>query len=55
MSARDASDLDPLETQEWLDALSAVQRHRGAERANFVVNRRRRQRRAAKGCTCRSR
>ena len=38
MSARDASDLDPVETQEWLDALSAVQQHRGAERANFVVN-----------------
>ena len=38
MSARDASDLDPVETREWLDALSAVQRHRGAERANFVVN-----------------
>jgi pyruvate dehydrogenase E1 component len=38
MSARDAGDTDPVETQEWLEALGAVQQHRGAERANFVVN-----------------
>ena len=31
-------DLDPLETQEWLDALKAVQQHQGAERANFLVD-----------------
>ncbi len=31
-------DLDPLETQEWLDALKAVQHHQGAERANFLVD-----------------
>ncbi|HVJ59624.1 MAG TPA: pyruvate dehydrogenase (acetyl-transferring), homodimeric type, partial [Burkholderiaceae bacterium] len=39
MTGQDASDLDPLETQEWLDALSAVQAHRGRERTNFIVNR----------------
>jgi pyruvate dehydrogenase E1 component len=38
MSARDPGDLDPVETQEWLDALNAVQQHRGAGRANYVVN-----------------
>ncbi len=31
-------DLDPLETQEWLDALRAVQQYQGAERANFLVD-----------------
>ena len=31
MSARDLSDLDPIETLEWLDALSAVREHRGPE------------------------
>ena len=31
-------DLDPLETQEWLDALRAVQQHQGPERANFLVD-----------------
>jgi len=31
-------DLDPLETQEWLDALRAVQQHLGPERANFLVD-----------------
>ncbi|MER2527561.1 MAG: pyruvate dehydrogenase (acetyl-transferring), homodimeric type [Candidatus Competibacter denitrificans] len=31
-------DLDPLETQEWLDALKAVHQHLGAERANFLVD-----------------
>jgi pyruvate dehydrogenase E1 component len=30
-------DLDPLETQEWLDALRAVQQYQGPERANFLV------------------
>jgi pyruvate dehydrogenase E1 component len=30
-------DLDPLETQEWLDALNAVQQHQGIERANFLI------------------
>ncbi|VTU13111.1 Pyruvate dehydrogenase E1 component [Variovorax sp. SRS16] len=32
-------DLDPTETGEWVDALSAVQQHRGNERANFLLNR----------------
>ena len=31
-------DLDPVETQEWVDALSALEVHGGPERANFVVN-----------------
>ncbi|MGB8419198.1 pyruvate dehydrogenase (acetyl-transferring), homodimeric type [Paraburkholderia sp.] len=31
-------DLDPLETSEWLDALRAVQQHRGTERTNYLVN-----------------
>jgi pyruvate dehydrogenase E1 component len=38
MSARDADDLDPIETQEWIEALAALRQQRGAERANFVVN-----------------
>jgi len=33
------SDLDPLETAEWTDALSAVQLHRGGERSNYLINR----------------
>ncbi len=32
-------DLDPTETGEWIDALGAVQQHRGGERANFLLNR----------------
>ena len=32
-------DLDPIETGEWLDALKAVQQHRGTERTNFIVSR----------------
>ena len=31
-------DEDVLETREWLDALAALEAHRGKERANFVVN-----------------
>lgn len=32
-------DLDPKETGEWIDALGAVQQHRGSERTNFLLNR----------------
>jgi len=32
-------DLDPTETGEWIDALSAVKAHRGSERTNFILNR----------------
>ncbi|WP_179403672.1 pyruvate dehydrogenase (acetyl-transferring), homodimeric type [Burkholderia guangdongensis] len=32
-------DKDPLETTEWLDALRAVQQHRGHDRANYLVER----------------
>src|SRR5262245_23947139 len=38
MTVADAHDLDPQETREWLDALSAVRGHRGNDRAEFVVN-----------------
>ena len=38
MKVAEAQDLDPQETRDWLDALSAVQGHRGNERAEFVVN-----------------
>ena len=31
-------DADPAETDEWLDALKAVELHRGHERANVLVN-----------------
>ncbi|TNW54255.1 hypothetical protein, partial [Acinetobacter baumannii] len=32
-----ANDPDPQETQEWLDALSAVIDREGAERAHFLI------------------
>ena len=32
-------DLDPIETEEWVDALRAVQQHRGGERSNYLINR----------------
>ena len=32
-------DPDPIETEEWLDALQAVRQHRGTERTNFLVGR----------------
>src|SRR3989339_330645 len=31
-------DLDPVETDEWSDALRAVQQHRGSGRSNYLVN-----------------
>lgn len=30
-------DVDPIETQEWLEALQAVKYHVGADRANFIL------------------
>ncbi len=30
-------DLDPIETQEWLEALQSMQYHSGAERVNFIL------------------
>src|SRR6185503_9471070 len=39
MSAHHTGDVDPLETQEWIDALAAVRSHRGGERANELINR----------------
>ena len=32
-------DVDITETSEWLDALKAVQAHRGVARTNYIVNR----------------
>ena len=32
-------DIDPQETQEWLDALEAVLEHEGAERAHYLLER----------------
>ena len=34
---RDLHDIDPLETQEWLDALHAVIENEGVERAHFLL------------------
>jgi pyruvate dehydrogenase E1 component len=36
MSPQD--DVDPGETSDWLDALKAVQAHRGVDRANYLIN-----------------
>ncbi len=36
-AANDPSDIDPLETQEWLDALDAVLDREGPERAHFLL------------------
>ena len=33
----DAHDIDPIETQEWLDALSSVLESEGTERAHFLL------------------
>ena len=30
-------DVDPIETQEWLDALSSVLENEGSERAHFLL------------------
>ena len=30
-------DIDPIETQEWLDALSSVLETEGEERAHFIL------------------
>jgi pyruvate dehydrogenase E1 component len=32
-------DPDPAETSDWIDALRAVQQHRGGDRSNFIINR----------------
>ena len=32
-------DIDPIETQEWLDALSSVLENEGSERAHFLLGR----------------
>lgn len=33
----DVNDIDPIETQEWLDALSSVLESEGTERAHFLL------------------
>ncbi|MCP2040626.1 pyruvate dehydrogenase E1 component [Neisseria sp. HSC-16F19] len=35
--AQELNDIDPIETQEWLDALGSVLQHEGAERAHFLL------------------
>ncbi len=32
-------DLDPVETQEWLDSLESVQAHEGEERVHYILSR----------------
>ncbi len=39
MGAVEPGDLDPIETEEWLDALKAVLQHRGPERARDLMSR----------------
>ncbi|MFK7912893.1 MAG: pyruvate dehydrogenase (acetyl-transferring), homodimeric type [Pseudomonadales bacterium] len=39
MALRDGPDLDPAETQEWLDALEYILENEGVERANFLLGR----------------
>lgn len=39
MDARTSSDIDPAETQEWLDSLAAVVQYEGVERAQFLLER----------------
>ncbi len=39
MSAVELGDLDPIETEEWLEALKAVLQHRGLERARDLTSR----------------
>jgi pyruvate dehydrogenase E1 component len=34
---QDATDVDPLETQEWIDALESTLAHAGVERAHFLL------------------
>ncbi len=34
---KELQDIDPLETQEWLDALKAVIENEGVERAHFLL------------------
>ena len=37
MATEKNNDIDPIETQEWLDALQAVVTHDGDERAAFLI------------------
>ncbi len=39
MAQRDARDQDPLETEEWLEALDSVVRQAGSERAQYLLER----------------
>ena len=38
MDMQDIPDVDPQETQEWLDALDGVIRNEGAERAQYLLD-----------------
>ena len=35
--AKKIKDIDPQETQEWLDSISSVIRHQGVERAQYLI------------------
>ena len=37
MTAQLSHDLDPVETQEWIEALNAVLTHEGVDRAHFLL------------------
>ncbi|MEJ2608767.1 MAG: pyruvate dehydrogenase (acetyl-transferring), homodimeric type [Candidatus Thiodiazotropha sp.] len=39
MPSRTRPDIDPIETQEWLDALEAVLENEGVDRAHFLIER----------------
>ena len=38
MSELNLNDIDPQETQEWLDALEAVIKEEGSQRAHFLLD-----------------
>lgn len=38
MNLDNLTDIDPIETQEWLDALKSLVKHEGKERAHFILN-----------------
>ncbi len=37
MTVETSHDLDPVETQEWIEALNAILTHEGVDRAHFLL------------------